>query len=64
MSPKEIGTELARLGYDVGPQSALSSDGYVLLSVNGHMIRFEDAYALIGGEKLEDVLKRRGPAGA
>lgn len=59
MGPNDIRSELTRLGYDVGPQTGLSNDGHALISINGHMLRYEDAYALIAGEKLEDVIKRR-----
>jgi hypothetical protein len=58
MSPKDIEPELTRLGFEVGSQACMSHDGHILLSVNGSMLRYEDAYALIRGESLEDVLQR------
>ena len=64
MDPKDIKPELTRLGYDVGSQTGMSHNGFILISVNGHLLRFEEAYALMRGEKFEEVIKasalRRG----
>lgn len=60
MSPKDIVPELTRLGFEVGSQTGMSNDGHILLSVNGHMMRYDDCYALMSGESLEDVLQRIG----
>ena len=58
MSPKDIVPELTRLGFEVGSQNGMSHDGHILISVNGCMMRYEDAYALIRGESLESVLQQ------
>jgi len=51
-------SELRRLGYDASGAAAVSHEGRILLNVNGHLMTYDEARALIKGDTLENVVKR------
>jgi len=58
MGEHDLVSQLRRLGYDTSGAGAVSHEGKMLLNVNGHLMTYDEARALVRGDTFETVVKR------